>query len=238
MAKSFLYRYKRWVVLFFILPSLTAVIISKQYCSEVQILPAENYPRWLMNDSYKTSQTSGITFLRQQSDGTQEFLLADDIGDIHRLFVEDDSVFNFRKIYFGLKVIGYLKDFPKPDFEEILYDKFTNRVYITIEGNGENHIFYHGIFELKFKNDDVFQDSVVNLEKLAFMPAETFNNNLKPNTGYEGLAVDENYFYLGLEAVLALDKSFSGHTLIRIADKKSHEIVKEISADTLGISTI
>jgi hypothetical protein len=59
-----------------------------------------------------------------------------------------------------------------------------------------------------------------------------------PNVGYEGFTADENYFYLGLENDQTTQGDFSDHTVIRIADKKSMTIVKEISTDTLNIATV
>ena len=109
---------------------------------------------------------------------------------------------------------------------------------ISIEGNGDNHLLFHGIFELKFKDNNIFQDSVVELEKLNFTPNKFFHNYLEPNTGYEGLAVDEKFFYLGLESILTSEGSFIGYTIIRIADKNSLEIVKEISTEGLDITTV
>jgi hypothetical protein len=236
MLKSILVQHNITIGLLFV--CISATNFFPQVSLEQKNHPDKNYPRWLMNDEYHPSQTSGIIFLRQLDDGTHEFLIADDIGDIHRIFIKDDTIFTFRKIEFSPEVIEYLKDFPKPDFEEILYDKFTRNIYITIEGNGKKHRLYHGIYKLNFKNDDVYQDSVISIEKLNIQPPEQFYSELNLNNGYEGLAVDENYFYMGLEAVLTSKKAFSGHTLIRIADKKSLQIVREISTDTLSIATI
>jgi len=204
----------------------------------LQIHPAKNYPRWLMNDVYNTNQTSGMTFLTENDDGKLEFLLADDIGKIHRLFIQDDTLFSFSEIKFSHEVIEYLTDFPKLDFEDICYDRFTGEVYLTIEGNGKDHLLYHGIYKLKFKDNNIFQDSVVKLERLEFTPQEMFYNYLLPNIGYEGFTADENYFYLGLENEQTLEGSFSGQTVIRISDKHSLAIVKEISTENIGLSTV
>lgn len=224
---------------------LTAIVLSafvifsyQKNSSKLNISPAENYPRWLMNDKYHTNQTSGITFLSSSNDGTLQFLLADDIGKIHRLFIKDDTLFSFSEIKFNKEVTEYFTGFPKLDFEEIFFDKFSCDVYLTVEGNGEDHLLYHGIYRLKFKDNDVYQDSVTGIEKLDFEPRGIFYENLKPNIGYEGFSADENYFYLGLENVQTTDGNFSGHTVIRIADKKSLKIIKEVSTDTLGIATI
>ncbi|MCW8804137.1 MAG: esterase-like activity of phytase family protein [Ignavibacteriaceae bacterium] len=226
------------VILLLIISSAILIFPQERDSAGLKIHPANNYPRWLKNDVYKTNQTSGITFLREKDDGTKEFLLADDIGKIHRLFIQDDTLFSFTEIKFNGEVLDYLSDFPKLDFEEIVYDKFTSKVYISIEGNGDNHLLFHGVFELKFKDNNVFQDSVVELVKLNFTPNELFYNYLESNTGYEGLAVDEKFFYFGVESILSSEGSFSGHTVIRIADKNSLEIVKEISTEGLDISTV
>jgi hypothetical protein len=236
MINSFLFI--KSITLSLIISSLLLIFPLEQDSAIVEIHHADNYPRWLKNDVYNTNQTSGMTFLREKDNGAKEFLLADDIGKIHRLFIQDDTLFSFSEIKFGDEVLDYLSDFPKLDFEEIVYDKFTSKVYITIEGNGNNHLFFHGVFELKFKDNNVFQDSVIGLAKLNFTPGEIFYNHLEPNTGYEGLAVDEKFFYLGLESILTPEGSFSGYSMIRIANKNSLEIVKEISTEGLDISTV
>ena len=204
----------------------------------ISIHSAEYYPRWLMNEAYNPSQTSGITFLRERADGGIEFFLADDIGKLHRLIITDDTLFSFSELQLSDKVISYLSDFPKLDFEEIFYDKLSGEVYITIEGNGENHLAYHGIYKLRFKDDDIFQNSVIALERLQFKPEEIFNSKLLPNIGYEGFTADENYFYLGLENEQTSEGKFSEQTFIRIAEKKTLTIVKEISIKDLNISTV
>lgn len=236
MSKSFSFLCS--VILLLIISSAILIFPQERDSAGLKIYPADSYPRWLMNDAYKTNQTSGMTFLREKDDCSLEFLLADDIGKIHRFFILDDTLFNFSEIKFSDEVVVYLADFPKLDFEEIFFDRFTDDVYLTIEGNGEDHLLYHGIYKLKFKNDDIFQDSVVALEKLLFKPEEIFYNNFLPNIGYEGFAADENYFYLGLENEQISEGNFSGQTLIRIADKNSLTIVKKISTENIDISTI
>src|SRR4030065_117753 len=236
MLNSFLLM--RNITLSLIISSMFMIFPAGQDSTGLKIHPAENYPRWLKNDVYHTNQTSGMTFLREKDDGTMEFLLADDIGKIHRLFIQDDTLFSFLEITFSEEVIDYFADFPKLDFEEIFYDKHTGEIYLTIEGNGENQLSYHGIYRLEFKDDNIFQDSVIALEKLLFKPEEIFYNNLLPNIGYEGFTADENYFYLGLENEQISEGNFSEHTLIRIVDKNSLTVVKEISTENIDISTV
>ena len=203
-----------------------------------KLIQADYYPRWLKNDSYLTSQTSGITFVNKSADGIQQFLLADDIGKIHRFFISNDTVFNFSEIKFSSQASSFLSEFPKLDFEEIFYDRYTGDVYITIEGNEENHLLFHGVYKLIFANNDISQDSVISLKKLEFHPKEKFYAYLRWNTGYEGFTADENYFYLGLENIQTPDGQFTDSTVIRIADKSTLEIVKEVSTNGLGLSTI
>lgn len=227
-----------YILILIMTASIVVVLALELNSDDFKIHQAKYYPRWLMNEEYKTSQTSGITFLRENSAGAKEFLLADDIGMIHRLFIKDDTLFSFSEIKFSDDVISYLWDFPKLDFEEIFYDRFTGDVYLTIEGNGLDHLSYHGIYRLKFVDDDFYQDSLLAFEKMDFKPEEKFYSDLLPNIGYEGFTADENYFYLGLENLQTSEGNFSQETLIRIAEKKSLTIVKEISTKNLGISTI
>jgi hypothetical protein len=223
---------------FVIILFVSTLFVCGSNSDSIKISPAEYYPRWLKNINYHTNQTSGITFLQESADSTMQFLLADDIGYIHRLFIKNDTVFSFSEIKFSREAMDYLADFPKLDFEEIFYDKFSGNVYLTIEGNGEDYLSFHGIYKLNFKDDDIFQDLIISIEKLEFNPSEIFYKNLKNNIGYEGFTADENYFYLGLENVQTSEGYFSNYTVIRIADKNTLEIVKEISTENLGISTI
>ena len=52
--------------------------------------PDNYYPRWLKTDSYRTNQTSGITFISEDESGNDEFILIDDIGKLHRLQILQD----------------------------------------------------------------------------------------------------------------------------------------------------
>ncbi|MBK9098306.1 MAG: hypothetical protein IPM14_09385 [bacterium] len=212
-------------------------ISSDGNSKQLEIHPAEYYPRWLKNNEYKTSQTSGITLISERDD-EKEFLLADDVGKIHRFRIKQDTLFSFSEIKFSDQANEMLANYPKWDFEEIFYDRYTGEVYLTIEGNGNEHLKYHNICKLKFLNNDILRDTIVTLEIVQFTPENVFNNKLQPNVGYEGLTSDENYFYLGLENDQMSPGEFSDHTLIKIADKNSLTIVKEISTDTLNISTV
>ena len=223
---------------FLIILSANALFGFGNNPDSVKISTAESYPRWLMNNDYHTSQTSGVTFLKNSADSTMQFLLADDIGYIHRFFIKNDTVFSFSEIRFSREIMDYLAAFPKLDFEEIFFDKSAEIVYLTIEGNGEDYLSFHGIYKLEFNNNDISQDLITGMEKLDFEPSEIFYDKLGANIGYEGFTADENYFYLGLENIQTSEGNFSDHTVIRVADKNTLEFVKEISTEKLGISTI
>ncbi len=223
-------------------------MLSKVYCtslflifsfqiiaqnSEQNLVRDHSYPQWLKSGDYRTDQTSGITFLKSQS-GKKIFLLADDIGALHKMVLIDDCVFKFYPIHFSRLVSDYFKDYPKLDFEEIVYDKYENKFYISIEGHTEKFKDYIGIFEIGF--NDSF-DTLLSVTKLKFEPEELFFRYTAWNVGYEGLTVDSRYFYLGLEGFLK-GKAFSDSTVLFIADKKSKEIIKSIYTSELGIGTI
>jgi hypothetical protein len=202
------------------------------------VKPDEYYPRWLKTDGYRTSQTSGIAFIGEDDNGNDLFLLIDDIGKLHRFEISDDTIFTISEVKFSEDVDKYLKSFPKIDFEEIAYDKFTKEVYITIEGNGPDFLEYNGIYKLKFKDNNVLYDSVIGIEKLNIVPDEIFTKYVRENIGYEGFTVSEKYLFLGLEGILNPDKSFSNNTLVLIAGKSDLKIIKEFYTKDFNIVSI
>lgn len=191
------------------------------------------YPQWLKAGDYRTDQTSAIAFLGYNG-GKKNFLLADDIGALHRFVLIDDCVFMFYPIHFSSQVSQYFKDYPKLDFEEIVFDKYEGKYYISIEGHTEKFKEYVGIFKIKF-NETL--DSLLFVTNISFEPEDLFLKYTAWNIGYEGLTVDSLHFYLGLEGFLR-GKEFSDSSVIFIADKNSKQIIKEISTADLGIGSI
>ena len=206
-----------------------------KYNLKIQEDPA--YPRWLESGSYFTEQTSGNCFLGLDKEGNKNFLLADDIGKIHHFKIKNDTIFSFSTVIFSEKVRTYLRPFPKWDFEEIVYDKYTNSVYISIEGNNPDPQKYVGIYRLFFNNDNVYSDTVVGIEKLNIKPQSLFLKYIANNIGYEGLTVDRNFFYLGLEG-FSSSGIFGDSTFLFLVDKKDLRIIKQIDTKPLGIHTI
>lgn len=204
--------------------------------TKLQIEKDNNYPRWLKSRDNQTDQTSGNVYIGRDGRGLKTFLLADDIGKIHHLKIEDDTVFHLSTVYLGDDVRNYLKDFPKGDFEEITYDKYTGSVYLSIEGDGPDYNKFVGIYKIIFKNNDIFADTLTGIVKMNFSPASLFYKYTRDNIGYEGLAVDRNYFYLGLEG-FEDEGVFADSTLIFIGDKNSLKIIKEIDTKPYNIFT-
>ncbi len=195
------------------------------------------FPQWLSFEGFNADQTSGITFINETPDGSKHFLLADDTGGILHLTIAGDSIKMLRPVKFSESFQAYIDTFPKADFEEIVYDKKNNAVYLSIEGNGTHPEYYAGIYLLNFRNDNVLADTLEGIKRLNFTPVEQFQRYLKNNIGYEGLAVDDNYFYLGLEGFTE-GKLFADSTVLFIAEKNSHKIIKQINTRPLGIHTI
>ncbi len=220
-----------------------SIAFTNFYCSkpvtdgQIKIEPANGFPKWIKDSTAQSAQTSGISFIGRNSINEKVFLIADDIGKIHHLFLKNDNSLLLAPVYFSSNVDSFLSNFPKKDFEEIVYDRNTNRVYLSIEGDNPNPKKYVGIYQLFFKGDDVFSDSVVNIKKLNISPAASFLQFIENNIGYEGLAADEHYFYLGLEG-FTKDNTFADSTLIYFVDKKSLNIVKVLSTKPYGLSTV
>jgi hypothetical protein len=223
----------RVLILIFII-SLDFFVTAQN--KDINLLPDKNFPLWLKTEQTRTNQTSGIAFIKSECDKNY-FLLADDIGFIHLLTLKSDTIFSIDSISFTNNYDKYLESFPKKDFEEIVYDESTDNVYLSIEGNGKDFNDHVGIYKLIFKDNDVLSKQVISIEKVNFKPADIFYKYTNWNTGYEGVALDNNYFYLGLEGFVN-NYQFADSTVIFIANKSHLNIIKTISTKSLGIHTI
>lgn len=203
---------------------------------ELKIKPDAGYPRWIISASDSARQTSGIIFIGQKNN-VKHFLLADDIGLIHHLQIENDTVFTITPVRFSKSFSEYLADFPKKDFEEITYSPKENAVYLSIEGNKPDPAKFTKILKLTFYNNDVLSDSITAFSEVAFNPQSLFTKYVRNNIAYEGLAVDDDYLYLGLEGFSEKDV-FADSTIIFVVDKKSGSFVKQINTKNFGIGTV
>lgn len=203
---------------------------------QIELKPDNNYPRWLKTNTSRTDQTSGITFIK--SDGDKKyFLLADDIGKIHTLVIENDTIFDIKTLKFSDSAKKFINDLPKADFEEITFDPHTNEYYLSIEGNGVNFKRDVGIYKIHFLVNEFPFNEVTFLEKVNFYPSVLFYKYTNQNIGYEGFAVDDNYFYLGLEGIV-IKNQFADSTFLFIASKDNNTIFKTINTKQFGVQTI
>ena len=129
------------------------------YNHKLQLKKDPSYPRWLSSGDFSADQTSGITFIKETTEGDKYFLLADDTGGILHLKISTDTVFTITPVIFAKNFQTYIDTFPKADFEEIVYDKNRNEVYLSIEGDGSHPERYAGIYEIFFKDNNVFSDT-------------------------------------------------------------------------------
>lgn len=217
---------------------LFLIISTETSCQKTSLLPKDDfYPRWLKSGEYHTDQTSGITFLGLNEFKDKVFLLADDVGTIHRLTISRDTLFTFFRLVFSNQVQEFLSQMSKRDFEEIFFDKYTGSVYLSIEGNKPEPQKYVGIYRLTFNDFSPYSDTIIAIEKLDIQPENNFLKYVENNIGFEGAAADEKYFYFGLEG-FQKNNRFADSTILYIVDKKTLLIQKEIGTKALGITTI
>lgn len=221
-------------LILFIIVAFTVNLTAQN--ENISLLPDLNFPKWLKTNESRTDQTSGIAFIKSEC-GKKYFLTADDIGFINLLTFESDTIFSIEKVSFIDSAENYFSNFPKKDFEEITYDKRSGEIYLSVEGNGEHYNDYVGIYKLRFKDNDVFSKQITSVIKMSYTPASLFYNYTNWNIGYEGFALDDSYYYLGLEGFYS-NIQFADSTFIFIANKSDLNIFKEISTKNLGISTV
>jgi len=205
--------------------------------TNIKLEKASFYPRWLSSDTVNADQTSGITFLKEINKDDKYFLLADDSGSLLRLKISADTIFTINSLVFSGNFQTYIDSFHRADFEEIVYTPKKNEVYVSIEGHDPHPERQAGIYRIYFKNDDVLSDTLVDIKKINITPADLFQKYVRDNIGYEGLAADDNYFYLGLEG-FSSHGIFGDSTILFIAGKNSGRIIKQINTRQLGIHTI
>lgn len=214
---------------------LIVLFLFITFFSQNKLTLEENYPIWLRDNNKHTDQTSGISFIESKN-SSKYFLICDDIGKIHRIRLKDYKI-EIETIHFDKTVEKFLDKFEKRDFEEIVYDKFTKQVFISIEGNGINYMDEVGIYKVRFKNDDVFSNKIVEISKVNFPEWDRISRYTDQNVGFEGLAISKNIMFLGLEGFQS-GQFFLDSTMLYIIDKNSLKLIKEISTKTLGIHTI
>jgi hypothetical protein len=213
--------------------ALTSIIFSQ----DLSIKLSDGYPRWLKDAERRTDQTSGIAFIGIDKTGDKNFLLADDIGVLHRLIISNDTIFTLKQIGLSAQVTKFLDPFPKKDFEEILFDKHTGKVLLSIEGNEPMIKSTAGIYEIAFYNNNLLSDSVTSIKKLNIEPEEVFFQYVNNNIGFEGLAADSRYYYAALEG-FSTGFLFADSTMIYVINKKDLSIKKVLSTRNKGIQTI
>jgi hypothetical protein len=195
----------------------------------------DGYPAWLADGEIYPLQTSGMAFIKNDEKSNPIFVIADDKGVLHLLKIKD-KIFSITPILIDSSITDTLPDKVRLDFEDLAYDKYANKLFVSIEP----YIKYpqqFGIFELEFKNNDIFSCQVTHLNRINITPDSLFTQYTQDNIGYEGLAVDSNYLYLGLEGKKRGARSFDG-SLIRVVEKKNFTIIHTIFVDSLGINTI
>lgn len=193
------------------------------------------YPAWLVDGDYFPQQTSGMAYIGAGNGGEQIFITCDDKEAIHLLTISDGK-FKLEQVKIDSSVTDSLPPKIKYDFEDIAWDRHTGKVYISVEPYSKYRPMF-GIYELQFRNNDIFSLEVTGMKKLEITPDSLFRKHVKDNVGYEGLAVDENYLYLGLEGVPRSEKEFDGG-LIRVVDRHTLKIVATLILDSLGINTV
>jgi hypothetical protein len=203
--------------------------------TENKIKPEKGFPIWLKDGSLRTDQTSGIAFIGSKA-SEKYFLLCDDIGDIFHLRLNNNKI-KLEKIKLGEMVKKALRNYDKWDFEEIVYDPSTKKVFLSIEGNGSNYLDEAELFNLVFKDNDVFEDEIKEIVRVEFPEWKKLSEHFKPNIAFEGVAVSENKIFLGLEGT-TLGELFLDSTFLYVVDKNSLNIVRQISTKKLKIHTI
>lgn len=223
---------------------IISLVVYSTYLTKT-IDPVPGYPVWMQDSSgHFTSQTSGICLV-SDSGGIKNFIVADDIGVIRRVIVNENvipHILQIDSIHLTDRAHLFLNKFRKKDFEEIVFRKTDDKLLISIEGYiYDSNIVkdfknYEGIFEVKTNGPLESCDSITGFTKIEGISPEVFELS-RINVAIEGMTKSPNYYFLGLENAMISDIIFSDSTYIYILDNKFN-LLKKINTHDLGIMTI
>lgn len=223
------------------------IIFSSLYNEKIELV--NGYPIWMKNaEGFFSRQTSGLFFLGKEG-SKKYFLSANDNGRIERISIDESfnpPVFNVIKLTNKLSTVNeFLRHLGKWDYEEIVYDKVTDKILVSMEGNSglndltprehKNFKELEGIYEFSFNKTILDCDTLTELRKLS-MPEIIFQYS-NENVAIEGFALTDNYYFAGLENLSDSLAQFSDSTYLYIVDRKTNN-VKIISSKLLNIRSI
>ncbi|CAN5518095.1 hypothetical protein BH10BAC5_BH10BAC5_24340 [soil metagenome] len=224
---------------------ILVLILYKNFANS-KLLNVDNYPIWMIDKAgVQTHQTSGICFLGiSKKNGLKQFAVADDDGHIERIELDEKQnppSINIIPIVFSDTVESFFKQFKKRDFEEITYNKKSERLYITIEGFAQDWKTrefknYEGVFELTYDKDYYNFDTILTVKKLPI--PDTLFTYTQANCSFEGLAVTDNNFFLGLENIQTPVGSFTDSTVIYVLNRKDFTKIHTIRMKPYNIITV
>ncbi len=226
---------------FFIL----VLILYKNFTNS-KILNVDNYPIWMIDkDGRHTNQSSGICYLGiSKANGLKQFAVADDDGHIERIMIDEKQnppALTIIPVVFSDTVQSFFKQFKKLDLEEISYNKKSERLYVSVEGFGQDWRTqdfknYEGIFEMTYDKDYYNFDTILTVKKLPF--PDTLFTYTKPNCAFEGFAVTDNNFYMGLENMQTPVGAFTDSTLIYVVNRKNLNDIHTLRLKPYNIVTV
>jgi hypothetical protein len=227
------------------LPLIAIIIFVRYYTGTDPDLQAiDNYPVWLRDISgNQTNQTSGFSYIGEKN-GIKNFISCDDIGKVNRVEVTESGsapVVKITPIEYSDRVKELFAKFKKTDMEEIMYDRHSDRILLSIEGHeysSNDPMIYRkkeGIYEITFNKDIYTFDTLLTIRRLT-LPEEIYAHT-HDNIGFEGFSATDNFFYIGLENFQKVNDQFTDSTYLYVINRKSSEC-KTISTRELGITSI
>lgn len=227
------------------LPLIAIILFVRYYFTDPPGLqPAEGYPVWLKEGVDKqTQQTSGFSYTGG-SGSIRKFISCDDVGKIHRIEIDEsgpEALIRITEIVFSEKVKELFSKFKRADLEEIMYDKSTGKILISIEGHeysSNDPMIYRnkeGIYELSFNKDINTFDTLVDIRRLS-LPKEVYEHTFD-NIGFEGFSATKSHLYIGLENFQKKDGEFTDSTYLYIVNRNTGGL-KTIQTGEFGITSI
>jgi hypothetical protein len=227
--------------------------------------PSAGWPVWLKDyrTSARTDETSGIAYLGKDAQGARCFFLADDVGFLHycRVFQEGDTgsvALRLERVRTDASLIDLLAEHEKWDFEALVLDlprpraapapalPDTVRAMLAIEGRGYDFRDRTRVIAIRLvrtlspaRIEAANGGSTWRVEGLgdAIPGAHFWHRQVAPNRGLKGLAIGQQYLFLGLESLARRSEPSSRGTTLFLYDRARNKAA-QVSTRPLGIRSI
>ncbi len=229
-----------WIALLVI---ASAAAAEPAYVEGPELVPRAGWPVWLKDyrQGTRTYETSGLAYAGRDDDGNHCFFLADDIGFLRFCRVKEPGCeLHLEDVGFHPSFLDSLAGIDALDFEALALDppatlRDTLRGLLTLEGRGQDPRKGTRLIRIQLSRGEPGWQ--VTYLGNALADNRYWLDSTGSNRGLEGVAITEDFFYLGLETIERASNFNIDGTVLFIYDRRAERISAH-RTDSFGIYSI